>query len=318
MFRRRPQPLADSLARSLAAGASPFDLASSWEASVDLENLSPSCVSAWRQYNVMCASYSQPPLPLTVTSLMAYALWYVCVQLNSSANLGSELGHLHSYCRAQRPGIQWPDFLADNGVCLTDRLAKIRKAYPAEVQGAPALTLRAGLTRAIRRLRRFGNNLWALQWIAILSMMHSLILRPCEVIPMDKFPTAEGYPSGFAYPRMGELTFVSPDPASECAGGLQYVVALSKTQRELVDKRVCTVAAVNQLAGAEVDVARDLLIYITAAGLLGADAHTPVFYYRFRDGRLAPRLSRAAMLYELRKFILAPAGIENPFFLHVA
>ena len=183
LFRRPPQPQADFWASALARGASPFDVASRWEAAVDSERLSPSAISAWRQYNVMCHTYGKDPLPLSVNSIVAYALWYVCVKRNSSANLHSEIARLHAFARAQRPRLSWPDFAADGGDSQSARLDKIRKAYPAEVRGAPALTLRVGLSRAISYLRRQGSNLWAMQWIAILSSMHNMILRPCEIIP---------------------------------------------------------------------------------------------------------------------------------------
>lgn len=311
LFRRPPQPHADLWASALARGVSPFDVASQWEAAIDAERLSPSALSAWRQYNTMCHAYAHDPLPFSVNSVMAYALWYVCVKRNSSANLHSEVARLHAYARAQRPRLPWPDFIADGGDSQTTRLDKIRKAYPAEVKGAPALTLRAGLSRAISYLRTLSPNLWALQWIAILSSMHNMILRPCEIIPRDAFPVAEGTASGFAYPRVGEFTFVEPDVASGCAGGVQYTVALSKTQKDVFDARICTVAAVYQLPGASVDAARDLRIYMLAAGVLGAPPDTPVFHYRNRDGRPRARMSRAMLLNELRSLILLPAGVAE-------
>ena len=311
LFRRPPQPQADLWASALVRGVSPFHIAPQWEAAIDAERLSPSALSAWRQYNIMCHTYSQSPLPLSVISIMAYALWYVCVKRNSSANLHSEVARLHAYARAQRPRLPWPDFLAEGGDSQTSRLDKICKAYPAEVRGAPALTLRAGLCRAIAYLRTLGPNLWALQWIAILSSMHNMILRPCEIIPLNSFPVAEGTISGFAYPRVGEFTFVQPDDASGCAGGVQYTVALSKTQKDSFDARICTVAAVYQLSGATVDAARDLRSYMSAAGVLGAPPHTPVFHYRERDGSPRGRMSRAMLLRELRAHILTPAGVVD-------
>jgi integrase len=262
----------------------------------------------------MCYTYGKNPLPFTVTSVMAYALWYVCVRRNSSANLNSEVARLHAYARTQRPRWPWPDFTADGGDSLTSRLGKIQKTYPAEVRGAPALTLRAGLRQVIAYLDTLGPaNLWALQWKAILSLKHSAILRPSEIIPLDKFPVASGTTSGFAYPRVGEFSFVSPDPPAGCAGGAQYTVALSKCQKDCFDARLCTVAVVNQLPGAVVDAARDLLAYMRAAGVLGARPDTPVFYYRNRDGSLRGHMSRAMLLREFRQHILVPAGVPEPF-----
>ena len=312
LFRRPPQPRADAYARSLANGASPFDLAESWEAAVDAERLAPSAHSAWRQYCKMCSTYRRAPLPFTVTGIMAYSLWYVCVQSNSSANLNSEVSRLHAYARAQRPRLAWPEFTCDGGDSLTARLGKIQQAYPAEVRGAPALTLRAGLRQVIAYLRTLGpDNLWALQWIALLSLKHNMILRPGEIIPLDKFPVASGTLSGFAYPRVGDFLFVSPDIAAGCAGGVQYTVALSKCQKLLFDTRLCTVAAVNQLPEAVVDAARDLRVYMRAAGLVGASPDTPVFHYRNRDGSTRGHMSRAVLLREFRYHILIPAGVPN-------
>ena len=310
-YRRAPKPHADMMARSLALGASPFDVAVQWKPLIMQERLSASSSSAWNQYTLCCASYSRSPLPLSVVKLTALMLWYVCVKMKSSANLNSELGHLHAYCDAQHPCIPWPDFAAEGGEAQTKLISRVQKSYPAEVKPAPALTLRLGLARAVRYLRSLLPNLWAQQWIAVLACMHDMILRPAEIIPTDKFPVAEGFPGGFAYPRLADFTFVSPDAGLGCAGGLQYVTAFSKTQKDLFDKRICTVAAVYQLPDAPVDAARDLRAYLAAAGLLTASPHTPVFYYRARDGSVGDRLSRASLLYELRKYILVPAGVPN-------
>ena len=127
-----------------------------------------------RGTNIESCVTCRPYLPFTVVSIIEYALWFVCVKRNSSANLHSEVSRLHSFARAQRPRIAWPDFTADGGDSQTSRIEKIEWAYPAEVQGAPALTLRAGLSRAIAFLKRMSPNLRALQWIAILTMMHSI------------------------------------------------------------------------------------------------------------------------------------------------
>lgn len=310
-FRRAPRPQADRAALSLSLGASPFDVALTWRSMMLVETLSPSAVSAWRQFGVCCSSYSRPVLPISVISLTAYMLWYVCVKLNSSANLGSELAHLRSFCVSQSPPIQWPDFEAASGDSQSKHISMIQKAYPAEIRPAPALTLRFGLARAIRYLRTLLPNLWAQQWIALLSCMHDMVLRPGEIIPSDKFSPAPGYFGGFAYPRLADFTFVSPDAAQGCAGGLLYVTALTKTQQEVIDSRMCTVAAVNQLPGATVDASRDLREYLEAAKLSDASPDTPVFYYRSRDGSLKSHSSRAALLYEFRRFILVPAGVDN-------
>ena len=299
------------MALSLSLGASPFDMAPHWKCVALQERLSPSAKSAWNQYTICCAAYSRPPLPLTATNLMAYMLWYVCVKLLKSSNLNSELGHLHAYCDAQDPVIAWRNFLAEIGQNQTKLILSVQTSYPAEVAPAPALTIRLGLARVFAYLRSLLPNLWAHQWIAILACMHDLVLRPKEIIPSDDFPEAVGFPGGYAYPRMADFSFVAPNAGEACAGGLLYVTAFSKTQQQLFDKRICTVAAVNQLPGAPVDAARDLRSYIEAAGLQLASPDSPVFFYRARDGSIRSKATRASLLYEFRRYILEPAGVRD-------
>ena len=119
----------------------------------------------------MCSEYGRQPTPLSVVSLVAYMLWYVCRKQNKSSNLNSELSSLHSFARAA--GISWPDFSAHgSGASITARITKIQKDWPAEVRGAPALTLLAGLTRAITYLRGFGQKLWAVDCYTIPDARH--------------------------------------------------------------------------------------------------------------------------------------------------
>ena len=208
---------------------------------------------------------------------------------------------LSSYARAN--GIPWPDFSTNgSGASLSARVTKVQKDFPSEVRGAPALTLRFGLTRVMVYLHSLGQNLWAMQWLAILSLMHSMILRPSEVIPLDRLPVAKNTRSGFAYPRLGDFLFE--------ATGLLYRVALSKTMKGVVDYRTCTAAALD-IDGAPVNAPRALRSYLAAAGMLGAPADTPIFYYRARDGSHTSRLSRGALLRELRTMVLAPAGVPG-------
>jgi len=297
-----PYGYIERTASALSTGASPFDIVEEWEREHDIARLSASAHSVWRQYNHMCNLYSHPAVPLTVTSLTAYMLYYVCVRGNSSANLNSVLATLSSYARAN--GIDWPDFSAQGGgATLTARIRKVQVDWQAEVRGAPALTLRLGLGQVVAYLRSFGpEDLWALQWLAILSLMYTMLLRPSEIIPLDKFPVARGTRSGFAYPRLGDFMF---DTA-----GLLYRTALSKTMKDRVDYRTCTAAAID-LAGAVINAPRALRDYISAAGLMSASARTPVFYYRARDGSHTSRKSRGALLQELRTMILEPAGVVS-------
>lgn len=300
-YRKPPGHTADQTAAVLAAGASPFDVAELWECGHDRERLTDSARSAWKQYAEMCAHYGRLPTPLSVVSLVAYMLWYVCVRQNSSANLNSQLSALHAHARVV--GLAWPDFsVHGSGASMTARIAKVQKDWPAEVRGAPALTLQAGLTRAILYLESLGPNLWALQWRAILSLMHAMLLRPSEIIPLDKFPVAHGTRSGFAFPRRGDFRFE--------AAGIQYRCALSKTMKGKVDYRMCTAAALDT-QGAVVNAPRAMREYLQAAGLWGASPQAPVFFYRSRSGALIARLSRGTLLRELRHHILAPALVPG-------
>ena len=139
VFRQPPRAYADSTKAAIRSGVSPFELAESWEQAHDRERLSGSARSAWRQYTLMCQYYGRPPTPITVVALVSYMLWYVCMKLNSSANLNSELSSLHAYARSV--GLEWPDFSAQgSGSSMTARISKIQKDWPAEVRGAPALT----------------------------------------------------------------------------------------------------------------------------------------------------------------------------------
>jgi hypothetical protein len=164
------------------------------------------------------------------------------------------------------------------------------------------LTLQAGLSRAIVYLESLGPNLWALQWRAILSLMHAMLLRPSEIIPLDKFPVAQGTRSGFAFPRRGDFRFE--------ATGIQYRCALSKTMKGKVDYRMCTAAALDTQT-AVVNAPRAMREYLQAAGLWGAPPEAPVFFYRSRSGALTARLSRGMLLRELRNHILAPALVPG-------
>jgi integrase len=299
-YRQLPLAHVERTASALGSGVSPFDIAEDWEREHDKARLSASSHSVWRQYCRMCDAYGRAALPLTVTSLIAYMLFYVCVRRNSSANLNSVMSTLSTYARAH--GFAWPDFSSHgSGATMTARISKVQRDWPAEVRGAPALTLKLGLARAISYLRSFGpDDLWALQWLAILSLMHSMLLRPSEVIPLDKFPIARGTRSGFAYPRFGDFMFTDV--------GMLYRTALSKTMKDRVDYRTCTAAALD-LEGAVVNAPRAMRAYIRAAGLERAPANTPVFYYRARDGSHTTRLSRGMLLRELRSMILSPAGV---------
>lgn len=240
---------------------------------------------------------------------MAFFLHYVLVRGNSSANLNSVAAGLRSAADACR--IPWPDFsTADGGDSLTQRLLKIQKDWPAEVRGAPALTLRTGLSRAVAFLHRCGpRDLWARQWEALLSLMHDMLLRPSDIIPADSFAKASGSGSAFAYPRMGDFIVVPPSSPT-ALGGLHFRTALSKMQKDRVDYRLCTAAAL-EIPGALVNGPAALRSYLSAANLAAGASDSPVFYYRRRDGSPGPRLSRAALLRELREQILAPAGVAD-------
>jgi hypothetical protein len=79
-----------------------------------------------------------------------------------------------------------------------------------------------------------------------------------------------------------------------------------------VDYRLCTAAALDMGATAPVNAPRDLRDYLIAAGIWGASPESPVFFYRNRDGSLAPRQSRFTLLKQLRSLILAPSGVPSP------
>jgi hypothetical protein len=313
-----PFPHVARAERALRLGLSPFALASAWEADHDQTRLSQTALSTWRQYTVFCESWEQDPLPLSVTSIVAFLLNYVLVRGNSSANLNSVASNLRAVVDAHR--YPWPDFSADGGDTITRRILKIQQDWPAEVVGAPALTLRGGLIQAIAYLRSFPpGDLWARQWDAILSLMHDMILRPSDIIPLDRFPSVAcdgGSPSparqgqAFAYPRLGDFIFAPPVPPCTL-GGLHFRTALSKMQKDRVDYRLCTAAAL-EIPSAVVNGPRAFRTYLTEARLWGKSADAPVFFYRKRDGQPGPRLSRAALLRELRGLVLSPAGVSGP------
>ena len=306
---------------ALSRGLSPFAIAEAWELDHDRTRLTPTALSAWRQYESFCASYRRSPLPLSVTSIVAFLLYYVLVRGNSSANLNSVASCLRAVADAAR--YPWPDFTEAGGDPITRRILKIQQDWPAEVVGAPALTLRAGLQQAIAYLRSFPtSDLWARQWDAILSLMHDMLLRPSDIIPLDRFPgvPCSAAPRGaslpsrsghaFAYPRLGDFIFVDPEPP-RVLGGLHYRSALSKMQKDRVDYRLCTAVAL-EIPGASVSGPRAFRDYLSAARLWGLPPDSVVFFYRRLDGSPGPRLSRAALLRELRELILSPAGVPDP------
>ena len=289
------RPYAVRTAELLASGASPFDVAGPWLAAHDISRVDASAISAWNQYRQMCEMYGRPPTPITVTGLNAFMLYYVLVRGNSSANLNSELSKLHSFAAAQSPAIAWPDFEALGKGTMTAFILRVQKDWPASVSGAPALTYKLGLTRAIQYLHKLPQTLWSLQWIAVLSLMHALLLRPHEILPPDKFPVAPGTFSAWMYPRMGEFSFIAPDAAACFLGGLQYVIALSKTMKSSFDSRRCTAAALD-LGPVVVNAPRALREYLTAAGLTHAPDETPIVHYRNRNGSPRPKMTRADFL----------------------
>ena len=311
LHRQLRRPYVSQTVALLASGATPFDVAGPWELGHDISRLDDTTISTWRQFRDMCASYNHAPIPITVTALIAYMLYYVLVRGNSSASLNGQLSRLHTFASAQIPALLWPDFAAHgSGASMTARITKVQKDWPAEVQGAPALTLRQGLTRAISYLQHLPETLWTLQWIAIYSLMHAMLLRPSEIIPLDAFPVAAGTTSAFMYPRRGEFLFIEADPLSDFLGGLLYVIALSKTMKACFDARLCTALAI-ELGSATVNAPRALRTYLLAAGLFNAPADTPIFYYRHRSGYPRPHMDRASILREFREHILLPAGVAN-------
>lgn len=104
------------------------------------------------------------------------------------------------------------------------------------------------------------------------------------------------------------LVDVVPPEPPRILVGLHFRTALSKMQKDRVDYRLCTAAAL-EIPSAAVNGPRSLREYLSAARLWGKPLDAPVFFYRRRDGSPGPRLSRAALLRELRGLILAPAGV---------
>jgi hypothetical protein len=178
------------------------------------------------------------------------------------------------------------------------------------VRPAPELTYEAGLTLAVTYLDGLKPTLWSLQWAAIISLMHALVLRPSDIIPLDDFPVAEGTTSAFAFPRRGDFDFVSPEHAPP-DGELHYRNPLHKMNKRVIDYRTCVPATLGLGADAEVNAPRSLRRYLDAAGLWDAPPHAPIFFYRNHDGSPRGHMSRAAILSELRGHVLCPAGVTN-------
>lgn len=261
----------------------------------------------------MCEQYSIQLKPITVDTLVGFMLFYVHVLGNSSANLSSVMSSLHSVAKAF--DIKWPDFSSHGtGANITARILKVQKDWPAEIRGAPALTLRLGLTAAIRYLLTFGQNLWALQWIFILSTMHALLLRPSEIIPLDKMPVSLLSPSHFRYPVLGDFTIVPASSETGGFGGVHYRIGLYKTRLHSADYRACTVSALDLGPTAVVNAPAALrkLLLATGISIFRDPPETPILAYRRRDGSLSPaRFSRAHLMRELREHILKPAGVTG-------
>ena len=308
--RMRPRPHATATDAALAAGESPFELARLYTQANREVRLSKSALSAWSVYVDLCTRYNRPPLPLTVDGLVGFMLGYVRVRGNSSANLSSEMSSLAAFARAQVPPLTWPDFLAESGEKLVRHIERIQTDWPAEVRPAPELTYEAGLSLAVAYLNRLPPTLWSLQWSAIASLMHALVLRPSDIIPLDEFPVAEGTTSAFAFPRRGDFDFVPAEHAPP-DGELHYRNALHKMNKRVIDYRTCVPATLGLGADAEVNAPRSLRTYLEAAGLWDAPPNAPIFFYRARDGSPRGRMSRSAILSELREHILAPAGVAD-------
>ena len=306
--RMRPRPHATATDAALAAGESPFELARLYTQANRAARLPKSAASAWNVYVDLCTRYNRPPLPFTVDGLVGFMLGYVRVRGNSSANLSSEMSSLAAFARAQVPPLAWPDFEADSGERLGRHIERIQTDWPAEVRPAPELTYEAGLTLAVAYLDGLPPNRWSLQWSAIISLMHALVLRPSDIIPLDDFPVAEGTTSAFAFPRRGDFDFVSPEQAPP-DGELHYRNALHKMNKRVIDYRTCVPATIGLGEGAIVNAPRSLRRYLEASGLWDAPPDAPVFFYRAQDGSLRGHMSRAAILSELRELILAPAGV---------
>ena len=309
-YRLHPRPHAVTLDAAIAGGASPFELVQKYTHEHIQTRLSPSAISAWNVYCALCLRFNKTPLPLTAEGLVGFMIGYVRVKGNSSASLPSEMSHLSAYTRAQRPQIAWPDFVAETGEQLSKHIHRIQTDWPAEICPAPELTYETGLARAVAYLDGLKTNLWTLQWAAILSLSHALLLRPSDIIPLDDRPVAEGTTSAFMYPRRGDFTFVEPDQASP-DGELHYYNPLHKMGKHFVERRTCMPATAGLGNGAVVDARRSLHRYLDAAGYLNSPPHTPVFHYRHRDGSPRGHMSRAVILREFRSHILAPAGVPD-------
>ena len=309
-YHMKPRPHAEVVDYALGQGASPFSLVDTYINGHDAANLSRSAKSAWTVYSAMCTRFGRDALPLTVASLSGFILGYVREKGNSSANLSSEMSHLRAYARSRCPPLAWPDFEKERGETMAKLIARIQKDWPAEISPAPALTYAAGLSRTIQYLETLPQNLWTMQWLAILSLLHALVLRPSDIIPPDDFPVAEGTTSGFHFPRRGDFTFVGRDVAPPY-GELHFYNPLHKTNKRVVDRRNCMPATCGLGGKAIVDAMRALRQYLESASLWVSPAHAPVFFYRNRDGSLRDRMSRAVLLRELRLHVLAPAGVPD-------
>jgi hypothetical protein len=215
---------------ALASGVSPFDLALHWERNHDVTRLSSTVVSAWRQYERMCEIHRHASTPLSVTSLVAFMLYYVLVRRNSSANPNSVVSQIRAFADAH--SIAWPSFTGpDSGDLITARIAKIQRDWPAEVRGAPALTWQAGVLRVAEFLdRKPPSDLRAAQRLALITRLHDMLLRPSDITPSDALAKARGSGPEFAHPRRGDFLFVPP-VATATLGGLHYAAALSKMQK---------------------------------------------------------------------------------------
>lgn len=309
-YRMKPRPHAVALDSALAAGSSPFDLVADYVHNHNTSNLSSSAKSAWNVYARMCAQFGWPVTPLSATGLVGFMIGYVRIRGNSSASLPSRISQLHSFCNAQRPPIAWPDFVAETGETMSKHISRIQKDWPAEICPAPELMYATGLCAAIAYLESLPPNLWTLQWLAIMSLMHALLLRPSDIIPLNELPVAEGTFSGYAFPRRGDLTILDASAAPP-HGELRFFNPLYKTNKLYIDRRKCTPATIGLGDGAAVDAVRLTRRYLEAAGLWNAPYYTPIFHYRNRDGSPRGHMSRAVLLAELREHILAPAGVPE-------
>lgn len=163
---------------------------------------------------------------------------------------------------------------------------------------------------AVAYLDGLEQNLWSLQWSAVLSLMHALVLRPSDIIPLNEFPVAEGTISGWAFPRRGD--FVISDAASAPPHGeLRFFNPLHKTNKRVVDRRKCVPATIGLGKVAVVDAVRALQRYLKSANLWDVPPDTPIFHYRHRDGTPRGHMSRNVLLRELRYYVLRPAGVPD-------